>query len=174
MKFGPKAAQRRRKKLREEFWPGVDAWLGPEERGFFCAPRTLPYILLALRDKAVSGKADPSSVYLDLLAHHMGEGVVELQDEDDHAYASGYAQTRSWRDRMNVLEKAGFIRTIQTGNRKFGRVLLVHPLAAMRALYDEGLIPAQLWEAYRSRANTTGETDAEDAAMTTAEPVATA
>jgi hypothetical protein len=156
VKFGAKAAQKRRQKLREEFWPGERAWL-------FCSLRTLPYILLALRDKGVSGKADPSTVYVELLAHHMGDGVVELLDEDDHAYASGYAQPRTWRDRMNVLERAGFIKATQTGNRKFGKVLLVHPLIAMRRLRENELISDHLWTAYRSRASSTGETDAEEA-----------
>jgi len=148
----PNKAEQRRKSLREEHWPGAVAWRGAEDIGFFAGPRTLPYVLLALRTKEVSGEKDPSSVYVDLLSHHMGQGVVELLYEEDHAFASGYQSPRSWRDRMKVLEDAGFIRSTTTGNRKYAKVFLVHPALAMKALRDSGKIPDKIWQSYRSRA----------------------
>lgn len=148
----PTKSEQRRKKLREEHWPSGIAWRGAQDIGFFAGPRTLPYVLLALRRKPVSGEKDPSSVYTDLLSHHMGQGVVELLHEEDHAFASGYQSARTWRDRMKVLEDAGFIRSTTTGNRKYAKVFLVHPAIAMQSLRDSGKIPDDLWQAYRNRA----------------------
>jgi hypothetical protein len=160
-KFSAKGAVKRRTELRKEFWPKEVAWEGPAEIGYFCSPRTLPLVLQALRAKGVSKDRDPSFVYVDLLSRHLGQGVVELTHEDDHAYASGYTLLRSWRDRMAVLEKAGFIRTTTTGNRKYAKVFLVHPAIAMQKLRDNKLISEELWQAYRSRAIDAGELTSE-------------
>lgn len=149
-----RAAEKRRNELREEFWPDRRAWEGPAEVGYFCAPRTLPLILRALSDRPVSGDKDPGSVYLELMARHMGQGVIEMTHEEDHAFAAGYKSgraTRTWRDRMKVLERAGFIEASGSSPRKYARVLLVHPSIAMRKLRDAGKIHDDLWEAYRAR-----------------------
>lgn len=172
-KFSAKGAVRRRTELRREFWPAGIAWEGPAEVGYFCSPRTLPLVLQALRAKAVSGDRDPSFVYIDLLSRHLGQGVVELSHEDDHAFASGYTQMRTWRDRMDVLEKAGFIVTTTTGNRRYAKVFLVHPALAMQALRDRNLISDALWQAYRSRAIDANEPMADVIAARTASPAAT-
>lgn len=151
--LGVSAAQARRRRLKKEFWPAVVPWKGPEEKGYFCSPRSLPLVLLALSSKGVSGEHDPSLVYLELLSRHHGQGVIEMGHEEDHAFAAGYTSNRAvrtWRDRMKVLEDAGFIRT-SGGARKYSRVLLVHPSIAMKALYDLGKIDQRLWEAYRAR-----------------------
>lgn len=165
-------AGERRTKLREEHWPNGIAWRGVEDIGFFAGPRTLPYLLLALRRKTVSGEKDPSSVYIDLLSHHMGQGVVELVYEEDHAFAAGYQSVRTWRDRMKVLADAGFIRATTTGNRKYAKVFLVHPAVAMHALRDTGKIPDDLWEAYRNRAIEVKEATAAELNVSPSQPVA--
>lgn len=149
--YSAKAAAKRREALKEEFWPNEIPWNGPDEVGYFCAPRTLPLILRALREKAVSRDRDPSAVYVELLARHIGQGVVELMHEDDHAFASGYVNVRSWRDRMKVLEDAGFVRATTTGNRRYAKVFLAHPALAMQHLHQQGKIPEKLWQAYRAR-----------------------
>jgi hypothetical protein len=160
-------AEERRKKLHDEHWPDAIGWKGAQDVGFFAGPRTLPYILLALRKKLVSGEKDPSSVYIDLLSHHMGQGVVELGHEEDHAFGSGYQSARTWRDRMKVLEDAGFIRSSTTGNRKYAKVFLVHPAVAMKALRDAGKVSDDLWQAYRNRAIEVKEATVEELAAAT-------
>jgi hypothetical protein len=151
--LGGSAARERRRKLKEEFWPDAAAWLGPEESGYFCAPRSLPYILQALSSKDVSGDRGPGRVYLELLSSHHGQGVVEMTHEDEHSYGAGYTSgraSRTWKDRMKVLEEAGFIQVTSSG-RKYSKVLLVHPSVAMQRLRDQNKISDQLWQAYRSR-----------------------
>ena len=135
-----------REKLRKKLWPNEDAWTGENERGFFQAPRTLPLLLHLLSTKAVSGKQNPSFVYLELWARHMGGGIIEMKHEGEHTYASGYSsgRTRTWRDHMKLLEENGFIKTKKVGNQQFRYVLLVHPTAVVEKLKEQGKVE-QLW-----------------------------
>jgi len=94
----------------------------------------------------------------------MGQGVVELLHEEDHAFAAGYSSVRAWRDRMKVLIDAGFIKATTTGNRKFAKVLLVHPERAMKRLWESGKIQDDLWQAYRNRAIEVGQRSPRDEA----------
>lgn len=149
-----KVSKAKRAKLLQELWPSEQVWEGPDERGFFCAPRTLPLILCALKQKNISKNLDPTSVYLELYSRNMGEGIIEMLHDEEHAYASGYFEARairSWRDRMKVLEDFGFIKSKQKGNRRYGFVILTHPSIVMAGLYDQGEISEELWVAYKSR-----------------------
>src|SRR5687767_12629024 len=67
-----------REKLRKEFWPQEDAWAVGAEVGWFRAPRTLPLILELIASKDLSGRNDPTRVYLELLARHIDGGIVEM------------------------------------------------------------------------------------------------
>ncbi len=144
----------RREKLRNEFWPNEDAWTGDNEKGWFRAPRTLPLVLGLLGEKDLSGNQDPTKVYVELLARHIDAGVIEMGHEGDHAFAAGYdgpRAIRTWRERMRMLEKLGFIRTRRAGNQDFKYVLLVHPTAAIKRLYDGGKVSEHWWATYRAR-----------------------
>ena len=121
-----------RDEVRNKIWPDEDAWTGENEVGFFQAPRTLPLILVLLSMKAVSGKLNPSRVYLELWARHMGGGIIEMKHEGDHAYAAGYTSrrgVRTRRDNMALLEANGFIKTKKAGNQQYKYVFLIHPTA---------------------------------------------
>ena len=111
-----------REKLRQQFWPSEDAWTGDNEKGWFYAPRTLPLILGLIASKELSGKCDPTRVYLELWSRHMSGGVIEMKHEGDHSYASGYFGNRgirTWQERMKLLEKNGFIKTKHIGNQRY-------------------------------------------------------
>jgi hypothetical protein len=72
-----------------------------------------------LKSKALSGRQDPSSAYLALWARHFDSGVVEITNELEMAYDSGYTGTRAqrtWQERMRLLEKLGFIKCQEAGN----------------------------------------------------------
>lgn len=153
-----------REKLRNEFWPSEDAWTGENEKGWFRAPRTLPLVLGLLGEKTLSGNQDPTKVYVELLARHIDGGVIEMGHEGDHAFAAGYdgpRAIRTWRERMRVLEKLGFIRTKRAGNQDFKYVLLVHPTTALQQLRDAGKIPDHWWNTYRARQLETKEANHE-------------
>jgi hypothetical protein len=144
----------RREKLRNEFWPNEDAWTGDNEKGWFRAPRTLPLVLGLLGEKSLSGNQDPTKVYVELLARHIDGGVIEMGHEGDHAFAAGYdgpRAIRTWRERMRMLEKLGFIRTKHAGNQDFKYVLLVHPTTALQRLREAGKVPDHWWNTYRAR-----------------------
>lgn len=156
---------KKRAQLRDEFFPETERlWLGPEEKGYFCAPRSLPLLLDLLKSKEISGKQNPSSVYIELLSRHMGEGIIEMVHEEDHASASGYTgtrATRSWRDRMRILEDIGLIKTVKKGNRPYAYVALIHPTIVVERLHEEGKVPEDWWNDYRSRQIETKEPTSE-------------
>lgn len=147
-----KAQEKKRNELREELFPGAErCWRGYEETGYFCAPRTLPLILSLLKSKEIRGKDDPSLVYLELLSRHMGQGLVEMTYEDEHAFASGYRgnrATHTWRERMMVLEEIGFIKSVKKGNRRYGYVLLIHPTIVIQRLRDDDKIDDDWWTSF--------------------------
>lgn len=145
----------RRSRIREQFWPDADAWTGGEhDKGWFKSPRTLPLILALLRSKELSGTADPTAVYLELLSRQFGDGVVEIQNEAEHAYAAGYNSSRAirtWQEQMRLLERLGFIKVKGIGKHAFKYVLIVHPATAINALHETARIPADWWDAYCDR-----------------------
>jgi hypothetical protein len=103
------------------YWPKKAVWNGTGS-GWFKGPRTLPLILAFLSDKKLTGGRDVSRVYLELMARHMDGGIVEIGNEGDHAFGSGYTGTRAirtWCERMQLLERLGFIRSKQVGNQRY-------------------------------------------------------
>jgi hypothetical protein len=169
----------KRASLRVELWPNEVPFEIPKgTNGWFMTFRTIPLIMTLLREKSVSGggnKGDVGNVYLELLSRHMGGGLVELDHEADHAFASGFSgqrSIRSWKERMRLLESMGFIKIDQVGGH-FRRVMLVHPSIAVQQLFDDGKVPAEWWRAFRTRQLETTEPRYEDLvpARTKAEPI---
>jgi hypothetical protein len=155
----------KREEIRRQFWPDDNAWTGEKERGWFRAPRTLPLVLQLLRSKELSGKCDPGGVYLELLARHRDNGIVEMVHEGEHAYASGFVGNRgvrSWQERMVILEKTGFIKSVPGGNQRYKYVLLIHPAVVVHQLYDGKKVPRIWWQTYVARQIESKETRYED------------
>jgi hypothetical protein len=153
---------KRRTDLRKELWPNDRAWVAAKAVGFFQAPRTLPLLLSLIKEKSISGKKDAGSVYLELWARHWGQGIIEISNENEHAFASGYRGTRAvrtWRERMRILEAAGFIKIKSSGNSAIGVILLVHPMDAVEDLRRKGKVPENWLTAYAARRSATGEQD---------------
>jgi len=151
---------KRREEIRKEHWPNEDLWTGEKEKGWFPVPRSLPLVLALLKSKQISGKKDPSSVYLELLSRQRGEGVIEMMHENDHAFAAGYEGTRAvrtWQERMKVLEANGFIQTKQVGNQRYKYVAIVHPTTAVQRLRNKGKVPDNWWNAYNASKRETKE-----------------
>jgi hypothetical protein len=162
-----KQAQLKREKLRSEYWPDDPAWMKQKESGFFQAPRYLPLLLSLLGSKQISGKKDPSRVYLELYSRHRDGGVIEMEDERQHAFAAGYEGSRAartWQERMKILEHHGFIRVKAVGNQPYKYVLLVHPMAVIRRLHADGKTEQHWWDTYRARLTDLKEDDSKYAA----------
>lgn len=148
------AGTERREQYRDEFFKDEEPWTGENEKGWFRASRTLPLILALLAEKTLSGKLNPTSVYIELFARHIDSGIIEMKDPAEHASAAGFFSSRavrSWRERMKVLEKNGFIKIKKIGNQPFKFVLLVHPTVAVQRLRDKGKVSDEWWAAYRAR-----------------------
>jgi hypothetical protein len=143
-----------REKLRKTLFPCEEPWIGGKEKGWFRAPRTLPLILGLVDSKQLSGRSRPSTVYLELWARDMGEGLIEMKAEEEHAYGSGYSgprAVRTWQERMRILEKLGFIRIRHVGNQRYKYVLLVHPAAAIEKLVQQGKVTQNWLDTYTVR-----------------------
>lgn len=176
----------RLRKVRDEFWPDADPWTGGEhDDGWFKAPRTLPLVFNLIRDKRVraavaehndgagSGRCskppkdgDPTCVYLELLSRQFGDGIVEIQNQAEHAYAAGYTSTRgatrTWQDHMRTLESLGFIKIQGVGPNQFKYILMVHPVTAIHELDQKGHVPKDWMAVYRDRRIVTKELSYED------------
>jgi hypothetical protein len=157
-------ADERRELLRESLWPSQEEniWGGPAERGYWCAPRTLPLLLNLTSDKRIVGELDCSSAYIDLLSRDFGQGFVEILDEDEHAYCAGYSgrrARRTWQERIKRLEKAGFIKLTPRLNRSIGYVLIIHPYKVAAELKNAGKIDSQWWQLFSQRLSDIGAGD---------------
>jgi hypothetical protein len=155
------AATIRREELRDSYWRSAIPWTGKDAKGWFPAPRTLPLLLLLLRSKRLSGRQDPSRVYLALLARHVDSGIVEIVNEAELAYESGYTgqrAVRTWQERMQLLAKLGLIKIQPSGNQKYRYILLVHPSLVIEKLHKQGgVIDGNWWSAYVARRQETKE-----------------
>jgi len=157
------AQSERLRNVRDEFWPNADPWTGAPsvDDGWFKAPRTLPLILNLIRDKRLTPKSDPTSVYLELLSRQFGDGIVEIQNQAEHAYAAGYSSRRgaerTWEEHMRLLESLGFIKIQGVGPNAFKYVLIVHPSTVIHELNQKGIVPAEWMAVYRDRCIVTKE-----------------
>jgi hypothetical protein len=157
------AGAERRGRLKNSYWPNDTEWNGSGS-GWFKAPRTLPLLLALLSRKELTAGRDVSRVYLELLSRHMDSGVIEIGNEADHAYASGYTgarAVRTWHERIHLLQELGFIKSKQVGNQRYRLVLVVDPSVAVGHLRSQGLVPDSWWEAYLLRMSETKEADQE-------------
>lgn len=150
------AATNHRESIKNEFWPDDVAWTGEKpEQGWFRAPRTLPLILMLLRNEKVTGsKLDPTGVYLELLARHRDSGIVEMVTEGEHSFAAGYSGPRgirTWQERMRLLVNIGLIKHQKSGNQQYRYVLVVHPTIIVQKLHVEGKVDDHWWDTYRQR-----------------------
>jgi hypothetical protein len=145
----------RRAELIERFWPGAasDLWHRTTEDGYTTVPRTLG-LIMSLIENLGDGR-DASRVYFDLWCRQFDDSLVELTDEEEFAFSCGYETAgrgvRTWRERMDVLCKLGFIRNQPVGNRKFGYILLRHPHLVVQELRQAGKISESWWGAFMKR-----------------------
>ena len=154
-------AAAKREQLREQLWPGFSAelWDRKKEKGFCTIPRTLPLIMTLIDLLGEKGK-DSSRVYFDLWSRAFDDYCIEVSDEEEFAFSSGYdaptRNVRSWKERITVLEKLGFIHIAPKGSRRFGYILLLDPHKVVKKLHQLGKVPPNWWGAYTKRATDIG------------------
>jgi len=160
-------ADRKRRDLRDQLWPGSAAWiwdLTDREAvvGFATLPRLMPWVLHLIKILSNGEKTgDPGSVLFELWSRDFGQGIISIADESECAYASGYSSNRAvrtWRGHMLKLVELGFIKAKADGIREFGQVLLLNPLAICSHLRKVGKVPDEWWTSFTRRANEIGAT----------------
>lgn len=123
-------------------WKNEQWRASSEEPGFAIVPRTLN--LIALLTKLLSDKkGDPSIVYIDLWLRSF-DGLVDVRDEREFAYACGFSPERgkrSWRERITWLEKQGFIRTVARWSDSISHIFLVNPDKVVAKLDEKNKLP---------------------------------
>jgi hypothetical protein len=149
----------KRTDLRDRLWPGSETafWNRTHNKGFTTIPRLLPLIMTLIR--SLSGRLDPSMVYLELWARVFDEGLVTISNEKDLAYSAGYTGTRAertLRERLLKLDELGFIKTHDDGIREFAHILIVNPITTCITLHDQDKVDKAWWAAFVRRAGEIG------------------
>jgi hypothetical protein len=157
-----KSPDEKRNAIREKLWPGSEQWAWDRKKsdGFTTVPRLLPWITHLLKHLASATKTgDPSPAYLELWFRSYDGGLVTIKDEEECAYAAGYSSTRAfrtWSEHMANLVNFEFILAYRDGNREFGQVLLLNPLAVAAKHHHDGKIPPHWWSSFVRRAEEIG------------------
>lgn len=164
-----KRSAREMAKKRKILWPEVQdeqLWDKYASIGYFSAPRTLPLVMRIL-DMLSSGKP-LSGVYLSLWSRLFDESVVRVVNENELAVESGFLSgrgTRTWGERVDVLEELGFISVNRALGGSRAYVLVFNPYKVLEEKIASGVIRnadvLSLWDALKLRAAEIGATEQE-------------
>jgi hypothetical protein len=133
-------AGKRRLGLRDELFPELareGVWDRTTFTGFTTVPRTMP-LLMRIIDGLSIKKA--GRVYFDLWCRAFDDFFVDIRDEYEFAYASGYSgqrAIRSWRERMLVLAEHRFILINSTSFGRIRYAAIRDPHRVVQELTDE-------------------------------------
>lgn len=135
-----KHAQAKRLDTRKELWPDADPIVfdtsDRSTKGYAQIPRVVPLVARLIND--VGGHENAGPLYQVLWAHDWGQGIVMDVHVKTLLYEAGYPGKgdrleRTWKERIKILEKYGFIKTAKKGFDDYGFILLVDPyLAALK------------------------------------------
>ncbi len=145
-------AELKREQLRNALFPGSadDIYHRSMHNGYSTVPRSIGLILTLIEHLAEKGR-NPSRVYCELWFRTFDDKLIEVKDEEELAYASGLS-VRRWRERIEILQKLGFIKVAANGSRRYGYILLRNPNNTVQDLKHEGAdIPTEWWVAYTKR-----------------------
>lgn len=167
--------KKRNIRTRKRLWPKMKEemvwdWDKETEKGkykvigFIKIPRTLPYFFKIMDD--LSPHKPLSSTYFALWCRLWdSSGLIKIKDPIDLAGESGFSGQRAistWRGRMKILEKWGFIKTKPLGNEMYGYVFIVNPYYVTKKLYSTQKYSNEGWyNALLERAEAIKATDLE-------------
>jgi len=151
-------ADQKREEQRNEIWPDSAAWIwdpsDADVKGFATMSRLMPWITVLIRHLAGKGK-DPTDIYWELWCRDMGQGIIQINDEQECAFASGYSSSRAlrtWREHVQLLVNLHFLKVERNGNREVGFVLLMNPLAVAHWHHLHSKLPDGWWTSFNQRA----------------------
>jgi len=103
---------------------------------------------------------DLSRVYQELWYRVNDDGLVEIRDEKEIAFACGYAPdsrgVRSLKDRIRQLKDLGFVRTAKRFTQEHYYVFIQNPELVVRKVEDKGKLPEAWVSEYEKRIDETG------------------
>lgn len=155
-------------KTRARLWPDLNdkkVWSWRESDGFVNIPRTMPYFFKIMDE---CSKSKPlSTTFFALWCRCWDEsGIVKINNPAILSGESGFSGQRAvttWRIRMRILEKLGFIKTKAYGSEEHGYVVLLNPYKVVKSLYQNGTFKEEGWfNALYDRAEDIKATDLED------------
>ena len=160
-----KSADEKRLSLRQMYWPEVsdsDLWLRKKNVGFTTIPRTIT-LIGRIMDQ-MSGKGFPLfSTYLTLWCRLYDEGFVEIRNDRELAFESGFSGPRgevTWRGRMRKLQELGFIDIRKGLASDLQYILILNPIKIISSLYERQQMSNDVaYLALRSRLIDVGATD---------------
>jgi hypothetical protein len=82
-------------------------------------------------------------VYFDLWCRAFDDFVVDVRDEYEFAFSSGYAgqrAIRTWRERIDVLAKLGFVKAQATAHGTYRWILILDPHQVVEGLAERSRI----------------------------------
>lgn len=149
-------AEIKREQLRDQLFPGSanEIYDRKIHDGYSSVPRTIGLMLTLIEQLADKGM-NVSRVYSELWFRTHDCKLIEVRDEADIAYASGLS-VRRWRERVDVLQKLGFIKVAPNGTKKYGYVFLPNPNDVVMAMKKKNQIPDEWWGAYIKRCTEIG------------------
>jgi hypothetical protein len=142
--------------LRDQLFPGSanEIYDRNVHNGFSTIPRTIGLILTLLEQLAEKGK-NVSRVYSELWFRTTDCKLIDVDDEDGIAYASGLS-VRRWRERVDILEQLGFVRVKPNGGKKYGYIFLPNPNELAVKFRKEGRVSDEWWGAFTKRCSKIG------------------
>ncbi len=133
---------------RLRYFPDIkddDLWGNDKKKkggGFSMVPRTMPIIGQIMDDLSV-GKPT-SSTFLALWCRDFyNTKYLVIKDPNIYALESGFSKNRkeaTWKTRMRILKKMGFIDSKEGFYGEFSHVVILHPHIVIKALFDHNKI----------------------------------
>lgn len=132
--------ERNVKVFKKKFGKDLDdyeVWTTKYYAGYACIPRWLS-VVASIMDKLITGKP-LSNTYLALWFRVDSNGYVQIKNEQRLAFESGFDSSRkisSWKTRMRLLEKLGFIVSRKGQESEFQYVVILDPFFVVMKLLD--------------------------------------
>lgn len=142
MSNGGTEAKKKRVEIRRELWPAGDCLVfdpsDKKTKGYAQVPRVVPLVACLINE--IGGRENAGSLYQAVWAHDWGQGIVEVRSFKALLHQAGYSgkgsrAERTWRERIRILKKYGFIYTAAKGLDDIGYILLIDPHIAVLSLW---------------------------------------
>jgi hypothetical protein len=136
-----KHASAKRTAIRDQLWPEASSIVfdprDPGTKGYSQVPRVVPLVARLINE--IDGPENAGALYQVLWAHDWGQGIVEVRSFRTLLYEAGYQGKgprveRTWKERIQILTRLGFIETRNRGLEEHAFILLIDPHVAVLKL----------------------------------------